>query len=29
MNESNKQEFYGTRDEAIAQGYDPCGRCNP
>lgn len=29
MNESNKQEFYGTREEAIAQGYDPCGRCNP
>lgn len=29
MNESNKQEFFGTRDEAIAQGYDPCGRCNP
>ena len=29
MNESNKQEFFGTRDEAIAMGYDPCGRCNP
>lgn len=29
MNESNKQEFFGTRDEAIAQGYDPCGRCSP
>ena len=29
MKEKNKQEFYGTRDEAIAMGYDPCGRCHP
>ena len=29
MKEKNKAEFYGTRDEAIAQGYEPCGRCNP
>lgn len=29
MSDANKQEFYGTRDEAIAAGYDPCGRCNP
>ena len=29
MNESNKQEYSGTRDEVIAMGYDPCGRCNP
>ena len=25
----NKLDFYGTRDEAIAQGYQPCGRCHP
>lgn len=29
MKEKNKQEFQGSRDEAIAQGYDPCKRCNP
>lgn len=29
MSEKNKQTFTGTRDEAIAQGYSPCGRCNP
>ena len=29
MNESNKQSFTGSRDEAIAQGYEPCGRCKP
>ena len=29
MNESNKQSFTGSRDEAIAQGYKPCGRCKP
>lgn len=29
MKESNKAEFYGSRDEAISQGYDPCGRCKP
>ena len=29
MKEKNKQEFFGTRDEAIAQGYSPCGRCKP
>ena len=29
MKESNKQEFYGTRDELISQGYSPCGRCRP
>ncbi len=29
MKESNKKAFNGTRDEAIAQGYDPCKRCNP
>lgn len=29
MSERNKKEFYGSRDEAIAMGYDPCGRCKP
>lgn len=29
MKEKNKEPFYGTRDEAIAQGYSPCGRCKP
>lgn len=25
----NRQAFFGTRDEAIAAGYQPCGRCHP
>jgi DNA-entry nuclease len=29
MSESNKQTFTGTRDELIAEGYSPCGRCKP
>jgi DNA-entry nuclease len=29
MKDSNKQEFTGNRDDLIAQGYSPCGRCNP
>lgn len=29
MKEKNKQGWNGTVDEAIAQGYVPCGRCNP
>lgn len=29
MKESNKKDFYGTRDEAVSQGYSPCGRCKP
>ncbi len=29
MKEKNKQEFFGTRDETIALGYFPCGRCKP
>ncbi len=28
MKDKNKVEFY-SRDEAINQGYDPCGRCKP
>jgi len=26
---SNKQEYTGSRDDLIAQGYEPCKRCNP
>lgn len=29
MKPKNKKTFYGSRNEAIAQGYEPCGRCNP
>lgn len=29
MKEANKQESTGSRDDLIAQGYSPCGRCNP
>lgn len=29
MNEENKSYFTGTREECIAKGYSPCGRCNP
>ena len=29
MNPENRQNFYGTREEAIAQGYSPCGNCQP
>ena len=29
MSEKNKQEFTGSREEVIAQGYEPCKKCNP
>ena len=29
IKEENKKEFYGTRQEAIAAGYSPCGICHP
>lgn len=29
MNDSNKQEYTGSRDDLISMGYDPCKRCNP
>lgn len=29
MKESNKAEFFGTRDEIMSIGYDPCGSCHP
>lgn len=29
MKDTNKRELNCTRDEAISQGYKPCGNCNP
>ena len=29
MKESNKQAYTGLREDVIARGYSPCGRCNP
>lgn len=29
MSEKNKQEYTGSRDDLLAQGYSPCGNCNP
>ena len=29
MSESNRQDYTGTREDLIAQGYSPCGICNP
>ena len=29
MKESNKQPYTGLREDVIAQGYSPCGRCKP
>lgn len=29
MSGKNRQEYHGTREELIAQGYEPCGSCNP
>ena len=29
MKDKNKQEYTGTRDELITEGYKPCGRCKP
>ena len=29
MQASNKKEYTGSRDDLIAQGYDPCKKCNP
>ena len=26
---SNRQDYHGSRDDLIAQGYEPCKRCNP
>ncbi len=29
MKDDNRAEYYGTRDEVIADGYEPCGTCKP
>lgn len=29
MKASNKKEYTGSKDDLIAQGYDPCKKCNP
>lgn len=29
MNEESREEFRGTREDAIAYGYKPCGACQP
>ncbi|MBE6537874.1 MAG: hypothetical protein E7671_00215 [Ruminococcaceae bacterium] len=29
MNEENKKEFFGSRDEAVNEGYIGCRRCDP
>lgn len=29
INDKNKEIFTGTREEVIAQGYEPCGKCKP
>ena len=29
IKDKNRQDYTGTRDELIAQGFDPCGRCTP
>lgn len=29
MKDSNKKEYSGTRDDVVAMGYEPCGKCKP
>ena len=29
MKDSNKETYTGSRDDLIAQGYEPCGQCKP
>lgn len=29
ISEENRQDYTGTREQLIAQGYKPCGTCNP
>lgn len=29
MKEKNKQQYFGNREDLLAQGYEPCRRCNP
>lgn len=29
IKDENKQEYVGTREDLIKQGYEPCGNCSP
>lgn len=29
IKESNREEYHGSREELLQQGYEPCGSCNP
>ena len=29
IKDTNREDFYGTRDELLAMNYSPCGRCHP
>ena len=29
MSEDNRQTYTGSREDLIAQGYSPCGQCDP
>ena len=29
ISDANRSEYTGTRDDLIAQGYSPCGNCDP
>ena len=29
MKEENREDYFGTREELLAEGYEPCGRCKP
>lgn len=29
MSEKNREDYYGSREDLITQGYDPCGSCHP
>ena len=29
MKESNRVYFYGSREEVVEDGYNPCKNCNP
>lgn len=29
MKDTNKRAFFGTREDVLSQGFEPCGSCNP
>jgi outer membrane biosynthesis protein TonB len=29
INDENRWDYYGSRDELIDEGYEPCGKCHP